>query len=97
MTWDGVERRRSTFFQRWTHTIIGISAVLVASAALGWYTADRTGDLSDRLTPLEQAPCRLDPGSDLCRKSIDGILQTITPEQAHLLQVRAGQYRPPSQ
>lgn len=72
----------------WGVAMVGVACVVIATTALvfAYLTTD---DLNDRLTPLEQAPCRLNPGGEQCSKLIDGFIQTITPEQAWELEEKA--------
>lgn len=96
--WDGVERRKRSIWRDYAGTIAGIIAILVATIAivitivLTGNVGEETDSLDQRLTPLEQAPCRLNPGSKLCSQSIDGILKTISGKQAALLQAKADHY-----
>ena len=95
-TWDGTERRKVSVWDRWGNTLIGLIGIIIASAAIA-YAMITTEDLDNRLTPLEQAPCRLGTddieGRKLCSASIDGIIRVITPEQAYILHRKAQRYK----
>lgn len=81
---------RGRFLREWGAAMIGLSCIVIATIAI--IALARTEDLDRRLTPVEGAPCRLQPEGKECNKMVNAIIKAMTPQQAHELKVKADQY-----